>query len=205
MEDGFPDDERGDQGLAGLGSPHCFPHQNGERVERYSRKVFVGGLPPDIDEGTLFFFQPFCQKHNNTELMLAGLVCTATHILSALFQTRSQPVSGVLDICSWTGLIKPKVNPTSHQKVRRAFTLSFLQGFHCCVIEIHKSSQVWWRAIINLCLFAQAALVLRPFLARLFTAAEMFVCKHVWSHPVTESLCHVTSLSFVTARVSSAA
>ncbi|KAJ3589563.1 hypothetical protein NHX12_010408, partial [Muraenolepis orangiensis] len=50
MEDGFPEDERGDQGLAGLGSPHCFPHQNGERVERYSRKVFVGGLPPDIDE-----------------------------------------------------------------------------------------------------------------------------------------------------------
>lgn len=50
MEDGFPDDERG-EGLAGLGSPHCFPHQNGERVERYSRKVFVGGLPPDIDEG----------------------------------------------------------------------------------------------------------------------------------------------------------
>ncbi|KAI4814410.1 hypothetical protein KUCAC02_003606, partial [Chaenocephalus aceratus] len=50
MEDGFPDDDRGDQGLAGLGSPHCFPHQNGERVERYSRKVFVGGLPPDIDE-----------------------------------------------------------------------------------------------------------------------------------------------------------
>uniref|UniRef100_A0A672ZWM2 Cytoplasmic polyadenylation element-binding protein 4-like n=1 Tax=Sphaeramia orbicularis TaxID=375764 RepID=A0A672ZWM2_9TELE len=49
MEDGFPDDERG-EGLAGLGSPHCFPHQNGERVERYSRKVFVGGLPPDIDE-----------------------------------------------------------------------------------------------------------------------------------------------------------
>lgn len=53
MEDSFPDDERGDQGLAGLGSPHCFPHQNGERVERYSRKVFVGGLPPDIDEGTV--------------------------------------------------------------------------------------------------------------------------------------------------------
>lgn len=50
MEDGFPDDERGDQGLVGLGSPH-FQHQNGERVERYSRKVFVGGLPPDIDEG----------------------------------------------------------------------------------------------------------------------------------------------------------
>lgn len=53
MEDGFLDDGRGDQPLhSGLGSPHCFTHQNGERVERYSRKVFVGGLPPDIDEGT---------------------------------------------------------------------------------------------------------------------------------------------------------
>lgn len=51
MEDGFPDEERADPSLPGLGSPHCFPHQNGERVERYSRKVFVGGLPPDIDEG----------------------------------------------------------------------------------------------------------------------------------------------------------
>ncbi|XP_056586393.1 cytoplasmic polyadenylation element-binding protein 4b isoform X2 [Triplophysa dalaica] len=50
MEDGFPDEERADPSLPGLGSPHCFPHQNGERVERYSRKVFVGGLPPDIDE-----------------------------------------------------------------------------------------------------------------------------------------------------------
>uniref|UniRef100_A0A673HRZ7 Cytoplasmic polyadenylation element-binding protein 4-like n=1 Tax=Sinocyclocheilus rhinocerous TaxID=307959 RepID=A0A673HRZ7_9TELE len=50
MEDGFADEERGDQSLPGLGSSHCFPHQNGERVERYSRKVFVGGLPPDIDE-----------------------------------------------------------------------------------------------------------------------------------------------------------
>uniref|UniRef100_H3CEF6 Cytoplasmic polyadenylation element binding protein 4a n=1 Tax=Tetraodon nigroviridis TaxID=99883 RepID=H3CEF6_TETNG len=46
----FGEDESGDQGLAGLGSAHCFPHLNGERVERFSRKVFVGGLPPDIDE-----------------------------------------------------------------------------------------------------------------------------------------------------------
>ncbi|MEQ2167470.1 Cytoplasmic polyadenylation element-binding protein 4 [Goodea atripinnis] len=56
MEDerSFGEDESGDQGLAGLGSAHCFPHLNGERVERYSRKVFVGGLPPDIDEGYAF-------------------------------------------------------------------------------------------------------------------------------------------------------
>lgn len=53
MEDerSFGEDESGDQGLAGLGPSHCFPHLNGERVERFSRKVFVGGLPPDIDEG----------------------------------------------------------------------------------------------------------------------------------------------------------
>ncbi|XP_038677256.1 cytoplasmic polyadenylation element-binding protein 3 isoform X1 [Scyliorhinus canicula] len=49
IEDGFLDDGHGDQSLtSGLNSPtRC---QNGERVERYSRKVFVGGLPPDIDE-----------------------------------------------------------------------------------------------------------------------------------------------------------
>lgn len=54
MEDerSYGEDERSDQSLSGLGSPHSFPHQNGERIERYSRKVFVGGLPPDIDEGT---------------------------------------------------------------------------------------------------------------------------------------------------------
>lgn len=50
FEDAFLDDSHGDQSLSsGLSSPtRC---QNGERVERYSRKVFVGGLPPDIDEG----------------------------------------------------------------------------------------------------------------------------------------------------------
>uniref|UniRef100_A0A671FAG2 Cytoplasmic polyadenylation element binding protein 3 n=1 Tax=Rhinolophus ferrumequinum TaxID=59479 RepID=A0A671FAG2_RHIFE len=49
FEDAFLDDSHGDQPLSsGLSSPtRC---QNGERVERYSRKVFVGGLPPDIDE-----------------------------------------------------------------------------------------------------------------------------------------------------------
>lgn len=52
FEDAFLDDSHGDQSLSsGLSSPtRC---QNGERVERYSRKVFVGGLPPDIDEGTM--------------------------------------------------------------------------------------------------------------------------------------------------------
>ncbi|XP_028844014.1 cytoplasmic polyadenylation element-binding protein 3 isoform X4 [Denticeps clupeoides] len=49
FEDGFLDDGHGDPSLTpGMSSPtRC---QNGERMERYSRKVFVGGLPPDIDE-----------------------------------------------------------------------------------------------------------------------------------------------------------
>ncbi|XP_052470862.1 cytoplasmic polyadenylation element-binding protein 4 isoform X1 [Carassius gibelio] len=46
----YGEDDRSDPSLSGLGSPHSFPHQNGERIERFSRKVFVGGLPPDIDE-----------------------------------------------------------------------------------------------------------------------------------------------------------
>ncbi|XP_051961389.1 cytoplasmic polyadenylation element-binding protein 2-like isoform X2 [Xyrauchen texanus] len=51
IDDGLLDDSHGNQGVPGvLGSPHCYPHQNGERIERFSRKVFVGGLPPDIDE-----------------------------------------------------------------------------------------------------------------------------------------------------------
>ncbi|XP_074089471.1 cytoplasmic polyadenylation element-binding protein 3 isoform X2 [Macrotis lagotis] len=49
LNNAFLEDSHGDQSLSsGLNSPtRC---QNGERVERYSRKVFVGGLPPDIDE-----------------------------------------------------------------------------------------------------------------------------------------------------------
>ncbi|XP_060885536.1 cytoplasmic polyadenylation element-binding protein 2 isoform X3 [Labrus mixtus] len=51
IDDHLLDDGHGNQGVPGvLGSPNCYPHQNGERIERFSRKVFVGGLPPDIDE-----------------------------------------------------------------------------------------------------------------------------------------------------------
>ena len=42
------------QHQAPLSSPsRSSPHSQGsETGERFSRKVFVGGLPPDIDEGT---------------------------------------------------------------------------------------------------------------------------------------------------------
>ena len=51
IDDNLLDDGHGNQGVPGVLGPNCYPHQNGERIERFSRKVFVGGLPPDIDEG----------------------------------------------------------------------------------------------------------------------------------------------------------
>lgn len=51
IDDSLLDDGHNDQ-VGVLNSPNCYSgHQNGERIERFSRKVFVGGLPPDIDEG----------------------------------------------------------------------------------------------------------------------------------------------------------
>ena len=41
-----------DQTVPSLASLNCSPKSDSEHIERYSRKVFVGGLPPDIDEGT---------------------------------------------------------------------------------------------------------------------------------------------------------
>ncbi|OCT96729.1 cytoplasmic polyadenylation element-binding protein 2 isoform X3 [Xenopus laevis] len=50
LDDGLLDDGHNDQ-VGVLNSPNCYSgHQNGEHIERFSRKVFVGGLPPDIDE-----------------------------------------------------------------------------------------------------------------------------------------------------------
>ncbi|XP_057627358.1 cytoplasmic polyadenylation element-binding protein 2 isoform X1 [Chionomys nivalis] len=50
IDDSLLDDGHSDQ-VGVLNSPTCYSaHQNGERIERFSRKVFVGGLPPDIDE-----------------------------------------------------------------------------------------------------------------------------------------------------------
>lgn len=49
-------DETGGNFLDGnnlqIGSPaRSSPSQGSDNGERFSRKVFVGGLPPDIDEG----------------------------------------------------------------------------------------------------------------------------------------------------------
>lgn len=55
IEDHINSDEAGayGEGLQ-IGSPaRSSPHSQGsDNGERFSRKVFVGGLPPDIDEGT---------------------------------------------------------------------------------------------------------------------------------------------------------
>lgn len=51
-EDGIPSngDQAGVSALNGGGYP--ISAYRPDRPEKFSRKVFVGGLPPDIDEGT---------------------------------------------------------------------------------------------------------------------------------------------------------
>lgn len=88
FEDGFLDDGHGDPSLTpGLNSPtRC---QNGERMERYSRKVFVGGLPPDIDEGTdgRQWHLPVCQ------ICLGCLVSPYGHWPRACITSLRWPIS----------------------------------------------------------------------------------------------------------------
>ncbi|CAL1525947.1 unnamed protein product [Lymnaea stagnalis] len=52
IEDSSIDDSSLDQTVPNLtGTPRSSPSSQGlDRIERFSRKVFVGGLPPDIDE-----------------------------------------------------------------------------------------------------------------------------------------------------------
>lgn len=53
IEDAVIGDGTLDQNVHSLtGSAQSSPNSQGiDRIERFSRKVFVGGLPPDIDEG----------------------------------------------------------------------------------------------------------------------------------------------------------
>lgn len=78
IDDNLLDDGHGNQGVPGVhGSPNCYPHQNGERIERFSRKVFVGGLPPDIDEG----------EEDNTSVASSVLsrICPVLHLSAVSF------------------------------------------------------------------------------------------------------------------------
>lgn len=114
IDDNLLDDGHGNQGVPGvLGSTNCYPHQNGERIERFSRKVFVGGLPPDIDEG----------KQKNPEKTRSRPVCVEqsdrvlTACPSSLLQMKSPQASAASATWWWTGLTKPRANPTFHLKV----------------------------------------------------------------------------------------
>ena len=55
IEDTILDDNGIDQSVHSLaGTSRSSPSSQGiDRIEKFSRKVFVGGLPPDIDEGML--------------------------------------------------------------------------------------------------------------------------------------------------------
>ena len=64
--DGLLDDGRHDQIVPSLSSPgHASPRSSSDYGgERYSRKVFVGGLPPDIDEGKSCLLKMEQEKEN---------------------------------------------------------------------------------------------------------------------------------------------
>ena len=64
---GYPDESHllDDSGLdqSVLSSPSRASPNSTDRVEHYSRKVFVGGLPPDIDEGNIYNFREYNQQN----------------------------------------------------------------------------------------------------------------------------------------------
>lgn len=64
LDDGTLDQTVPNMNSPARGSPNP---QTVERMERFSRKVFVGGLPPDIDEGeyTIHFLRCSCDKCEN--------------------------------------------------------------------------------------------------------------------------------------------
>lgn len=99
-----------DTSVQALTSPsRSSPHSQGsESSERFSRKVFVGGLPPDIDEGSvLIIYSYYSFNDSNHQLTLTCIF---------LFQMKSRLVS--VDSVNWwlTGLIKLRASLISHQK-----------------------------------------------------------------------------------------
>ena len=84
-------------------SPHLIDkicHKNLQNGERFSRKVFVGGLPPDIDEG--IFSQYFILDLN---LWNSVYICVVNYQIP-ITQMRSRLPSVVLDPWLWTGHIR---------------------------------------------------------------------------------------------------
>jgi hypothetical protein len=61
-----------------FGSPRGMPIDM-NKEERFSRKVFVGGLPPDIDEGRIFVF---LKKFQCLIYLNRGNYCTFSTIWS---------------------------------------------------------------------------------------------------------------------------
>lgn len=120
---------------------HCLPSPSrisprspvstsgSESGERYSRKVFVGGLPPDIDEGIVCFKR---ERETRISGVLSSNWESRTNYISSLLtrciffllflqfqQRKSMPVFVVSDRWWSTGLTRLKVNLTSHPKAMR--------------------------------------------------------------------------------------
>lgn len=91
-----------------VGATTPDPAREGGQTEVYSRKVFVGGLPPDIDQGIVDVI--FCV----VESLL--LHC----ILFFPSQMKSRNISSGLAPSLWTGHIKPNLKLTFHLKVLKS-------------------------------------------------------------------------------------
>lgn len=61
IEDSVIDDGSLDHTVSSLAVTSQSSNSQGiDRIERFSRKVFVGGLPPDIDEGKIVKYFLMC-------------------------------------------------------------------------------------------------------------------------------------------------
>lgn len=77
IEDHIAEESGGYDGLSlPIGSPaRSSPQsQNSDMTERFSRKVFVGGLPPDIDEGNIFGTQKYCLISQRVKILKYQLI-----------------------------------------------------------------------------------------------------------------------------------
>lgn len=107
-------------------SPHS---QGSEAGERFSRKVFVGGLPPDIDEGEFPDSAPLSARLSsrltNQRPRVAYPPSTPGHQSgleesTLLLQMRSPPVFVVSAPWWWTGRTRPRASRTSRPRDTRS-------------------------------------------------------------------------------------
>lgn len=114
-----------------------------ESGERYSRKVFVGGLPPDIDEGNQGARQWLFFSFVSFFFILTYLVCPLSLFLMAS-QRKSTRVSAGSAPSSWTGRTRRRASPTSRPKDTLSSCSKYERTCDCtcdlCLVPSHMTS-----------------------------------------------------------------